>query len=71
MENRNKQYGIRSWCQLVKQYDTDGNRNVRIKRLESVLNTIFHRNYRRGLVQWIQDHEDAFTELVLLGKDLE
>jgi hypothetical protein len=34
MEDRDKQDGIRSWCQLVQQYETDGNRNVRIKRLE-------------------------------------
>jgi hypothetical protein len=44
IENRDKQDGIRSWCQLVQQYDTDGNRNVRIKRLESFINTVFHRN---------------------------
>jgi hypothetical protein len=31
MENRDKQDGIRSWCQLVQQYETDGNRNFRIK----------------------------------------
>jgi hypothetical protein len=68
MENREKQDGIRSWCQLVKQYETDGNRNVRIKRLESVINIVFHRNYRGGLVKWIQDYEDAFTELALLGQ---
>jgi hypothetical protein len=37
MENRDKQDGIRSWCQLVQQYETDGNRNVWIKRLESVI----------------------------------
>jgi hypothetical protein len=67
MENRHKQDGIRSWCQLLQQYETDGNRNVRIKRLESVINTVFHRNYRGGLVKWIQDYEDAFTELALLG----
>jgi hypothetical protein len=68
MENRYKQDGIHSWCQLVQQYETDGNRNVRIKRLESVINTVFHRNYRVGLVKWIQDYEDAFTELALLGQ---
>jgi hypothetical protein len=67
MENRDKQDGIRSWCQLV-QYETDGNRNVRIKRLETVINTVFNRNYRGGLVKWIQDYEDAFTELALLGQ---
>jgi hypothetical protein len=68
MENRDKQDGIRSWCQLVQQYETNGNRNVRIKRLESVINTVFHRNYRGGLVKLIQDYEDAFTELALLGQ---
>jgi hypothetical protein len=55
-------------CQLVQQYETDGNRNVRIKRLESVINTVFHRNYRGGLIKWIQDYEDAFTELALPGQ---
>jgi hypothetical protein len=68
MENRDKQDGIRLWCQSVKQYETDGNRDFRIKRLESVINTVFHRNYRGGLVQWIQDYEDAFTELALPGQ---
>jgi hypothetical protein len=67
MKNRDKRDGIRSWCQLVQQYETDGNRNVRIKRLESVINSVFHRDYRGGLVKWIQDYEDAFTELALFG----
>jgi hypothetical protein len=31
MENRTKQDGIRAWYQLINQYETDGNRNVRIK----------------------------------------
>jgi hypothetical protein len=51
MANRDKQDGIRSWCQLVQQYETDGNRNVRIKRLESVINTVFHRNHTGRLVK--------------------
>jgi hypothetical protein len=68
MENRDKQDVIPSWCQLVQQYETDGNRNVRIKKLGSVINTVFHRNYREGLMKWIQDYEEAFTELYLLWK---
>jgi hypothetical protein len=52
----------------VQQYETDVNRNIRIKRLERVINTVFHRNYRGGIVKWIQDYEDAFTELALLGQ---
>jgi hypothetical protein len=52
----------------VKQHETDGNRIFSIKRLESVINTVFHCNHRRGVVTWIQDYEDAFTELALLGQ---
>jgi hypothetical protein len=29
---------------------------------------IFHRNFRKGLVKWIQDYGDAFTALALLGQ---
>jgi hypothetical protein len=68
MKNRDKQDGIRSWCQLVQQYETDGNRDVRIRRLESVINKVFHRSYRTGLVKWIQEYENTFTELALLGQ---
>jgi hypothetical protein len=68
MENRLKQDGIRSWYQLVDQYETESNRNVRIKRLENVITTIYNRHYRGGLFKWIQDYEDAFTELALLGE---
>jgi hypothetical protein len=68
MENRNKQDGIRAWYQLINQYETDGNRNVRIKKLENVITTVFNRHYKGGLFKWIQDYEDAFTELVLLGQ---
>jgi hypothetical protein len=51
MGNSDKQDGIRSWCRLVQQYEIDGNANFRIKRLESVINTVFNRNYRGGLVK--------------------
>jgi hypothetical protein len=67
MENRDIQDSIRSLCQLVQQYETEGNRNVRIKRLEGVMNVLFHLNYREGLVKWIQYYENAFTELALSG----
>jgi hypothetical protein len=42
VENRNKEDGTRGWYQLVDQYETDGNRNVRIQKLESVITTVFH-----------------------------
>jgi hypothetical protein len=50
MENRDKHDSIRSWCQLVQQYETDGNRNVRIKRLKSIINTVFNLNYGKDLL---------------------
>jgi hypothetical protein len=68
MENKNKQGGIRSWYQLVDQYETDGNRNVRIKKLENVNATVFRRHYKGEVLTWVQYYEDAFTELALLGQ---
>jgi hypothetical protein len=57
VENRNKQHGIRSWCQLVQQYETDGNRNVRIKKIENIITAIFRCHYKDGVMKWIQDYE--------------
>jgi hypothetical protein len=67
IENRDKQDGIRSWCQLVQQYETDGNSNFRIKRLESVINTVFHLNYIGGFVKWIQEFYDIFWTISRIG----
>jgi hypothetical protein len=36
--------------------------------VKDISNTVFNRNCRGGLVKWIQDYEDAFTELALLGQ---
>jgi hypothetical protein len=68
MENRGKQDDIRSWYQLVNQYETDGNKNVRIKKLESIITTVFHQHYKGRLFKWVQDYEDTFTELAILGQ---
>ena len=48
MENRHKQDGIRAWYQFVNQYKTDGNGNVRIKKLENVIATIFYQITKEG-----------------------
>ena len=53
---------------MVNQYETDGNRNARIKKLENVITTDFYRNYNGGLNKWIQDYEDVIIELDLLGQ---
>jgi hypothetical protein len=60
-------HGI-NWYNNMRQMAVDGNRNVRIKRLESVINTVFHRNCRGGLVKWFLDYEATFTELALFGQ---
>jgi hypothetical protein len=57
MENRNKQDCIWAWYQLVNQYETDGNRNVRIKRLENVIQQMLHCHFKGGLFKWVQDYE--------------
>jgi hypothetical protein len=51
-----------------KQYETDDNRNIRIKILESSINKVFHYNYRIGLVLRMKYYEEAFTETALIGQ---
>ena len=36
--------------------------------MEQVISTKFHSRYKGGLLQWIQDYENAFAELVSLSK---
>jgi hypothetical protein len=54
----------------VQHYETDGNRNVRIKRLESVINTVFHRNYREYLLNGSKTVEMLLQNWLYLGKRL-
>jgi hypothetical protein len=68
MEDRIKQDGIRAWYQLINQYETDGNRNVRIKKLKMSLQQSLIATIKGELFTWEQDYEDAFTEFVLLGQ---
>jgi hypothetical protein len=51
VENISKQGGIRSWRQSVKQYETNGSKNVRIKKLKKFIATVFHRNYKGVLAK--------------------
>jgi hypothetical protein len=43
MDNRDNQEVVCSWCQLVQQYETESNKNFRIKRQESVINKVFRK----------------------------
>ena len=60
MENRNKQDGIRSWYQLVNQYETKSQK----RSLQQSSITII----KRGLFKWVHYQDDAFTELILLDQ---
>ena len=53
MENRSKQDGNRSWCQLVQKYETDGNRNARKDYEEN-------HDYLAGHTQQEPDHPSTF-----------
>jgi hypothetical protein len=39
-----------------------------IKRLENVIDTVFHYNHREELIEWIQKYEDVLTKLIKLGQ---
>ena len=68
-EHRAKQDGVRAWIALKHKYDADGNKDLQIKRLENIIGTKFYRRYKGGLLQWVQDYENAFAELVHLGEE--
>jgi hypothetical protein len=70
MENRDKQHDIRSCYQLIQQYETYGDRNIRIKRIENVIKTVFHRNYREGLVNGFKTVKVPSQNWLYLGKRL-
>ena len=64
---KKQQDGIRAWRGIVAKYKADGNKNVRIHRLELVISNVFTKRYPGGLLAWILAYENAFTELAQLG----
>ena len=66
LEYEDGQDGIRAWLVMCDKYAADGNKDVRISRLEKVISTKYSKGYRGGLLQWIQDYENAFAELITL-----
>ena len=65
--NRRKQDGIKAWIEMLDRYEADGNINLRIKKLEIIISTPYHKRYKGGLSRWVQDYENAFSELHKLG----
>ena len=58
--------GIRAWHEYDKKFNSDGHKDIRIRKLENVIGTVFHNKYKGGLAQWISDYENAFAELIEL-----
>ena len=63
--------GILAWHEYDKKFNSDGHKDIRIRKLEKVISQPYHRSYRGGLAQWISDYESAFAELVELQTDAE
>ena len=70
MENGSKQDGIRSWYQIVEQYEIDDNRSARIKKLENVITTVFHWNYKVFWLSGFKTMKMHLQNLVYLDKRL-
>jgi len=64
---KKEQDGIKAWRSLVKKYEGEGNTEVRIEKLEHIISVPYTRSYKGGLLQFIQDYENAFAELDILG----
>ena len=58
--------GIRAWYEYDKKFNSDGHKDIRIRKLEQVISQVFHKGYKGGLARWISDYESAFAELVEL-----
>jgi hypothetical protein len=70
MEKRNKQDGIRSWCQVAQQYETDGNKSIRIKILKNVMNMPFIVNIEEELLNGSKTLKMFSQNWLYLGKRL-
>ena len=53
--------------EMVSKYKNGGDRETRIKTLETFIDTPFHGRYKGGLLQWITDYKNVFAELAELG----
>ena len=59
--------GISAWKALYAKYGHHGAKELRIPKLEAVINTQFTSRYKGGLTAWVQDMENAFAVLSELG----
>ena len=58
--------GIKLWQYMIQIYMHDGNKAIRIQRLESIISVKYTPNYPGGIDKWVLSYDNAFAELVLL-----
>lgn len=66
-KHRDERDGIMVWIDLSATQDNDGNSEVREATLIAITSQIFTKNYPGGFVQYLDDIEDAYSGLDVLG----
>ena len=60
---RHSQDGFKAWHGVLQRYDNDGLLQVKLAKFNQTIQTMYHRNYRGGVAQFIDDYDTAFTEI--------
>ena len=60
--------GIAAWLGLMTEYDHGGDTEVLVEKYETIVQAKDHRDYPDGISGFVDDYENAFTELSALGE---
>ena len=69
LKYKKSQDGLGVWLEMVDKFDKGGNRDNRIRELETIISTPYSKYYKGGIKQFLIDYENAFMELTTLGED--
>jgi len=58
--------GVKLWQYMLDNYMHDGDKQIRIQRLEAIISTKYHPSYPEKIEKWVQSYDNAFAELVQL-----
>ena len=59
---------VAAWQELIEEFGNEGDKDLRIDKLETVINTQYTKSYKGGLRGCIMDYQNAFAELEMLGE---
>lgn len=59
---------MKTWLDLLQQYDNMGSSNIMTLHYDAVLGRTFHNQYPRGLEQFAANYEEAYSELDGIGE---